>query len=191
MSDARQAILDIRNAEMELFAAHEKVLKMRRAIEGRAVKEYTFGSSDGSVAMSDLFGKKDDLIVIHNMGKSCVYCTMWADGFNGLFEHLNDRAAFVVASPDPVEVQQEFAQSRGWKFPMISCAENTFISEMGFLDEKEKPAPGISTFYKDYADTITRVAAANVGPGDDFCSAWPIFDMLHDGPKNWDPKYGY
>ena len=74
---------------------------------------------------------------------------------------------------------------------MVSCASNSFFDEMGFLAEGEKPAPGISTFYKDYAETITRVGTANVGPGDDFCSAWHIFDLLQDGPKQWGPKIEY
>jgi peroxiredoxin len=38
----------------------------------------------------------------------------------GIYNHLADRAAVVVVSPDPPEVQQRFAQSRGWKFPMVS-----------------------------------------------------------------------
>lgn len=191
MSDARHAILEIQEAELEFAKAREKVLKLRRSVEGRAVKDYKFGTSDGAVRLSELFGNKSDLIVIHNMGKQCVYCTLWADGFNGLTKHFEDRAAFVVASPDSVEVQQEFATSRGWNFKMVSCEKNSFIDDMGFQDEKEKPLPGISTFSKDYADTITRAGAANIGTGDDFCSTWHILDMLKDGAKDWQPKYQY
>jgi predicted dithiol-disulfide oxidoreductase (DUF899 family) len=64
----------------------------------------------GSVQLSDLFGEHEDLIVIHNMGVSCPYCTLWADGFNGLIRHLEDRAAFVMVSPDPPDIQKEFAK---------------------------------------------------------------------------------
>ena len=41
-----------------------------------------------------LLGKsagKDDLVVIHNMGASCAYCTLWGDGFNGVYEHLANK----------------------------------------------------------------------------------------------------
>ncbi|MFP6584291.1 MAG: DUF899 family protein [Candidatus Hydrogenedentota bacterium] len=191
MSDARQAILEIREAELELVKAREKVLQLRRSVEGRAVKNYKFGTPDGPKRMADLFDDKEDLIVIHNMGKSCTYCTLWGDGFNGLTKHFEDRAAFVVASPDSVEVQQEFAKSRGCTFKMVSCENNNFFDDMGFLNEKERPQPGISTFSKDYADTITRAGAANIGPGDDFCSTWHILDILKDGDKDWEPKYQY
>ncbi|HJT09252.1 MAG TPA: DUF899 family protein, partial [Candidatus Nitrosotalea sp.] len=48
-------------------------------------------SENRKVNLSKLFGKKKDLIIVHNMGKTCPYCTMWADGFNGLLPHLEDR----------------------------------------------------------------------------------------------------
>ena len=40
------------------------------------------------------------------MGRGCSYCTLWADGFNGLRHHFEDRAAFVVVSPDTPEQQK-------------------------------------------------------------------------------------
>ena len=83
------------------------------------------GSKNQKINLSGLFSKKKDLIVVHNMGNSCPYCTMWADGFNGLLPHLEDRAAFVVSSPDEPATQQEFARSRGWKFQMISTRETS------------------------------------------------------------------
>ena len=66
-----------------------------------------------NVKLSSLFGKNQDLILVHNMGTRCPYCTMWADGFNGVIDHLQDRTSFVVVSPDSPEVQKEFASSRG------------------------------------------------------------------------------
>lgn len=68
-------------------------------------------SENQKVKLSKLFGKKNDLIIIHNMSKTCPYCTMWADGFNGLLPHLEDRATFVVSSPDEPAIQKEFANS--------------------------------------------------------------------------------
>jgi len=37
---------------------------------------------------------------------------MWADGLTGLLHHIENRAAFVVISPDRPDVQKEFASSR-------------------------------------------------------------------------------
>ena len=66
-----------------------------------------------TVSLLELFRDKDDLLVIHNMGRSCVYCTMWADGLVSSLPHIEDRTAVVVVSPDPADMQREFAESRG------------------------------------------------------------------------------
>ena len=39
-------------------------------------------SENQKIKLSQLFGTKKDLILVHNMGKSCPYCTMWAEGVN-------------------------------------------------------------------------------------------------------------
>jgi len=67
-------------------------------------------------SLAGLFGRKDDLVVIHNMGSSCPYCTLWADGFNGLYDHLANRAAFALSSPDAPAAQKRFAEGpRDWE----------------------------------------------------------------------------
>jgi predicted dithiol-disulfide oxidoreductase (DUF899 family) len=54
--------------------------EVRAAAEPEEVPDYVFRNSAGSVRLSELFGEKPDLIVIHNMGTSCPNCTLWADG---------------------------------------------------------------------------------------------------------------
>ncbi len=147
------------------------------------------GSDNQKVNLSQLFGQKNDLILIHNMGKSCPYCTMWADGFNGLLPHLEDRATFVVSSPDEPATQKEFANSRGWKFQMVSTRGTSFAKDMGF-EKDAVPQPGVSVFYKN-GDKITRVGYDNFGPGDEYCPTFPLFDLLKDGQNNWQAKFKY
>jgi len=63
-------------------------------ISGGKFDEAIGHSSDfESVALSSLFGDHRDIIVVHNMGQSCRYCTMWADRFNGLYPYLANRSA--------------------------------------------------------------------------------------------------
>ena len=64
---------------------------------------------------------------------------MWADGFNGVYDHLAALAAFVVASPNPVEVQKRFAASRGWRFPMVSYGGHRFAKDMGYRHRTASP----------------------------------------------------
>ena len=146
-------------------------------------------SKNQKINLSQLFGSKKDLILVHNMGTGCSYCTMWADGLNGLLPHLEDRAKFVVSSPDEPAAQQEFANSRGWKFQMVSTKGTSFAKEMGF-EKNGIPMPGVSVFYKDN-DKIIRVGRDDFGPGDKYCPTFPLFDLLKDGTNNWQAKFQY
>jgi predicted dithiol-disulfide oxidoreductase (DUF899 family) len=154
------------------------------------VKDYSFETLKGLVTLSSLFGKKRDLFVIHNMGVSCPNCTMWADGFNGLYPHVADRAAFVVISPDAPAKQAEFAKSRGWRFPMGSDAGKQFFADMGFLSAEGNAQPGVSAFQKD-GEKIIRVSADGFQPNDDFCPVWHFFEMLPEGADGWQAKFRY
>jgi len=156
------------------------------------VREYVLTDSEGGkAALSTLFGKKDDLILVHNMGRSCPYCTMWADGFNGVLDHLQDRAAFALVSPDAPSVQRKFAGSRGWKFKMFSSKGTSFSKDMGFEGEEGSPEPGVSVFHRTKDGRIFRVSKDEFGPGDEYCTVWHFFDLLPDGSKGWEPKFRY
>lgn len=180
----------IRALEDALVRQHEKLAALKRRQPAEPVADYTLQSARGPVRLSALFGGKRDLIVVHNMGRSCRHCTMWADGLNGLYPHLADRAGFVVVSPDSVAVQRKFAASRGWRFPMASGEGSTFIHDMGFLPTPDDPRPGVSTF-RLQRGKIVRVAQAPFGPFDPFCASWHLFALLADGVEGWEPQYRY
>ena len=193
MEKARSDVLgEIERAEKELLEKKKELAELRRTLPKGEVTDYTFKTFDGEdVALASLFGDRDELLVIHNMGKSCRYCTLWADGFNGVAGHLNNRAAFVVVSPDDPKTQREFYESRGWKFNMVSAAESNFTKDMGFADKEGNPWPGVSTFEKSSEGKMYRTAKTSFGPGDDFCAVWHLFDLLPKGVNAWEPKYKY
>jgi predicted dithiol-disulfide oxidoreductase (DUF899 family) len=180
LADYRRQIGDLRRRMREVQAAAEPEI----------VRDYEFAVPGGTVRLSALFGDKRDLIVIHNMGVSCVHCTLWADGFNGLYEHAATRAAFVVSSPDSPQVQRQFADGRGWRFPFVSHAGTTFASDMGYRSASGGWLPGVSVFQLD-GRRILRVADAGFDTGDDFCALWRIFDLLPDGVGDWRAKFSY
>jgi len=154
------------------------------------VNDYELVDSEGQkTKLSQLFGSKKDLILVHNMGNSCAYCTMWADGLNGLLPHLEDRTSFVLSSPDEPSVQKEFSDSRGWKFKMVSTKGTSLAKDMGF-EQDGMPQPGVSVFFKE-DDRILRVGYDNFGPGDKYCPTFPLFDLLKDGTNNWQAKFKY
>jgi predicted dithiol-disulfide oxidoreductase (DUF899 family) len=181
-----------------LLTMHEEIRELQKQVEPEPVQDYVFEGWSGPVRLSGLFGGKRDLFVIHNMGTTCRYCTMWADGFNGVYEHLADRAAFALASPNTPQVQQQFARSRGWRFPMVSHAGNSFAKDLGYRlevgdetgENNSRWVPGVSVFQLK-GGQVVRVSDAELGPSDDFCSVWHFLDMLPEGVDGWEPKFKY
>lgn len=186
----RHAMTRVRELQNKLRAVRSELRTAQAEASIADVPDYVFETSNGQVALSSLFGSNRDLIVIHNMGTGCAYCTLWADGYNGIYPHIADRASFVLSSPDPPAMQAAFAKARGWRFPMVSHAGTTFAADMGFTDDQGKCIPGISAFQIS-ADGIRRVSAAPSGPHDDFCTAWHLFDLLPEGADGWQPKFRY
>ncbi len=182
---------EIARLEAELLEKQNRLNDLRRQLSPEEIKDYVLQGSDGKrVRLYEMFDDKKDLIVIHNMGKSCSYCTLWADGFNGMLQHLESRAAFVVVSPDPPETQATFAKKRGWQFKMYSSEESTFTEDMGFKNGNGW-LPGVSTIYKKADGKIVHISKAAFGPGDPFCAAWHLFGLLTNGVNDWEPEFKY
>lgn len=180
----REASARLAEYQGQIAALREKMREARAAAEPEAVADYAFATPKGEVRLSELFGDKSELILIHNMGSSCPSCTMWADGFNGVYPELADRAAFVVSSPEPPAIQERFAASRGWRFPMVSHKGTSFAADMGYRTAEGGWLPGVSVFRRDNG-RIVRIADTRFAPGDDFCVVWHLFDLLPDGAGGW------
>jgi predicted dithiol-disulfide oxidoreductase (DUF899 family) len=179
---------EIERLEAQIEQLKQELSKARREAPPQPVKDYTFKTADGDTTLSQLFGDKQNLLVVHNMGKSCDYCTMWADVLQSQLRHLETRAAVVIVSPDPPEVQQEHAKGRGWTVRMASDRGGDFTPDMGFKTEKEGYWPGVSAFHKSPNGSMVRTGRAVFGPGDDFCPPWHFFDLLPGGSEGWEPK---
>ena len=108
-------------AEIDLRDQREKVAALRRDLADDApAVDYTFTEAvDGAtreVAIGDLFGEHDTLVVVHYMWKPgddpCPMCSLCADGYAGIQRHLTQRTAFVVAAKQQADVFGKFAKSR-------------------------------------------------------------------------------
>jgi len=179
----------IHELRMQIMELRGQVTALQKKLPGEKVEDYEFDCESGSVSLSSLFSDNKSLFVVHNMGTSCNYCMLWADGFNGVSQHLKDRASFVISSPDSVETQQAYRSERGWDFQMVSVKNSTFAADMGFTSG-EGYMPGVSVFERD-DDSIVRVASSMFGPGDDFCAIWHLLDLTPDGADGWQPKKSY
>lgn len=183
---------ELSRAERELMRAKARVTRLRRRLPRTVVQDYSLTGAGGRrVKLSALFGRHRDVILIHNMGRTCPYCTTWADGFNGVLKHLESRAAFVVVSPDPPAAQARFARSRGWKFRMVSSRGTSLAEDLGFRSADGRYRPGVSVLRKERTGAIVRVSKARFGPWDEFCSVFNLFDLLPEGADDWRPRFTY
>jgi len=171
----------------------EAKTKLREAIahaDPEPVDDWELKGLNGCrVPLSRLFGDKSELLMIHNMGRSCNYCSLWGDAMIGMAPHLMQRCAFVLCSNDPPEVIRAFRELRGWDFPCVSGYDTGFARAMGYMDEKGDPHPGVSAFHKKSDGSIVRTAHQPFGPGDDFCPVWPMLDLVKDGKGDWEPAH--
>ncbi len=169
----------LRKISEEIAELRKKYIKISAKQAKMDVSDYVLKDTEGrDVKLSEMFGDKENLILIHNMGKACSYCTLWADGFSGEAYYIEKKAAFALVSPDAPEVQKEFAASRGWKFRTYSAAGTAFIADMGYYTEAEGYWPGVSVFHKDAEGKIARISKDYFGPGDFYSAPWHFFDLL-------------
>jgi predicted dithiol-disulfide oxidoreductase (DUF899 family) len=185
-ADASEKLAHYRRQIAELRG---KMRELQQSVEPEEVSDYEFSTAEGKVHLSELFCDKEYLFVIHNMGAGCRYCTLWADGFNGILPHIENRAAFVVASPDDPAAQQKFSTARAWHFRMVSYCDTGFARDMGYRNDNGW-LPGVSVFRK-RGPKIYRVSDTSFQPGDDFCAIWHFFDLLPEGAGDWQPQYKY
>lgn len=185
----------IETLEKEISENLTLLKTLRKSLHGNSVEDYLLKGPDGAIHLSELFDGKEDLIIVHNMGSWCAYCTMWADGFNGVLHHLESRAAFAVVTPDLPEKQAEFAAGRGWRLRMISDSGSRFTEDMGFRvtrDDGMYIIPGYTTFRRQPDGTIRRIGSDTFGPGDIYSSPWHMFDMLEANTgRPWRPRLSY
>lgn len=153
----------------EIADIRRKMRKTLEATEPQEVIDYEFQTPQGSVRLSELCGDQKDLMVVHNMGSSCPGCTLWADGYNGVYHHVITRTAFVVSSPATPAEQRTLAASRGRKFRIVSHMDTTFADDMGYRSVEGRWRPGISVFKTD-GRKILRISDTAWSPGDDFCT---------------------
>jgi predicted dithiol-disulfide oxidoreductase (DUF899 family) len=160
--------------EKEFTRLRDHLSRQRRELPWvRVDKQYVFNGANGTQTLSELFEGRQQLIVYHLMfdpswEAACKSCSFWADNFNGVLVHLNQRNVSLVAiSRAPFAKLAEFQKRMGWCFNWVSSFANDFNYDYGVSFAPEQLAqgeviynyrpielsmseqPGISVFYKD------------------------------------------
>lgn len=173
--------------EFELYEKALKLAALRKGEAGVAVKDYAFKTMEGDTSLSALFAGKDRLLVIHNMGQGCRYCTLWADGINGVLSHLEAAMSVVLVSKDAPETQRRMAQDRGWRFRMASHGGGDYMTEQSVGDGNY---PGAVVYERDGAK-IMRRGRARFGPGDLYNPLWHFLSLAGIGDGDFTPQFHY
>lgn len=179
----------IAELETKIFELTAQLQTLRKTAEGEPVTDYAFTTLDGETRLSALFGDHQQLLVIHNMGQGCRYCTLWADGFNGLLPHLESAMSVVLVSKDPPDVQRRFANERGWRFRLASHGGGAYLSEQAVSQQAEN-MPG-AVVYEKSGDKVLRKSSCIFGPGDMYCSMWSLLALAGLGADEWTPQFNY
>jgi predicted dithiol-disulfide oxidoreductase (DUF899 family) len=205
-------------AEVALKDQRERVAELRRSLPlgGPVAQDYRFlegpadladDSADGfrETRLSELFAPgKDELIVIHFMygadqQRPCVMCTMWADGYNAVAQHLGDKVNLaLVAKAEPARLRS-WARGRGWtRLRLLSSHDSTFNRDYQMETETGDQRPGVSIFVRQPGGEIRHfyTTEAVFAPGhhrgiDLYTSVWNLFDLLPSGRGSWMPRFSY
>ena len=199
---ARKALLA---REKEFTKARDALSEARRALPWIKVdKNYVFDGPAGKETLADLFGGKSQLIVYHFMfmpdwDAGCPHCSRWADNFNSIIVHLNQRDVSMVAiSRAPYEKLAAYRKRMGWSFKWLSSMSNDFNRDFGVAFTPEEVAAkkafynfkmqdpfvgereGVSVFVKD-GDKIFRTYSAYARGIDLLSTDYNYLDLVPKG----------
>lgn len=164
--------------EKEFTRLRDQLSQQRRELPWVKVEKlYVFDTPQGQETLADLFAGRSQLIIYHFMfgpedEEACKSCSFWADNFNGIIPHLNQRDVTLLAvSRAPLEKLQAFHRRMGWNFKWVS----SFHSDFNFDYDVSFPStatpgqysynyaptestggesPGLSVFYKNASGEV-------------------------------------
>ncbi|HBS32428.1 MAG TPA: hypothetical protein DEA40_11915 [Parvularcula sp.] len=175
--------------EAEIMEKAQRLAALRKAEPPIEIGDYALQTEGGETTLSALFGGREQMLVIHNMGQACRYCTLWADGLNGLVPHLEDAFALLLVSKDPPDVQRRLAQDRGWRFRMASHGGGPYMKEQGEMMGYAN-CPG-AVVYEKRGEKIFRRARTGFGPGDLYSPMWHLLALAGLSESEWTPQFHY
>lgn len=200
---ARQALLE---KEKEFTRARDDLTRQRRELPWVKVDElYTFDGPRGSETLAELFEGRSQLVVYHFMfgpdwEAGCPGCSFWADNFDRIIVHLNQRDVSMIAvSRAPFTKLAAYQRRMGWSFKWVSSGENTFnfdyhasftpeevaakhgLYNFTVQDPRRSDREGVSVFAKDPAGAIHHTYSAYARGIDMLNTAYHYLDLVPNG----------
>jgi len=211
---ARKALL---RKEKKLTHLREQLAEQRRALPWEKIeKEYEFDTPNGKNTLPELFAGKSQLVIYQFMfapewDEGCPHCSFWADHYDGMLAHLNQRdVSFVVVSRAALSKLEKFKLRMGWRFKWVSSAPGDYNydfqasfrtedvrRETAFYNYKTvkmrmMDREGISVFYKDSKGTIFHTYSTYARGIDAVNPTYQFLDLVPKGrdespdyPQDW------
>lgn len=192
--------------EKEFTRLRDELSQQRRELPWEAVeKEYVFEGSAGKQTLAELFYGRSQLVVYHFMFEpgwdaGCPHCSFWADNFNPVIVHMNQRDTTMIAvSRAPYAKLAAYQERMGWNFKWVSShgSDFNFDYRVSFTPEelaKKEPiynfgtmAPGMaeregaSVFYKDAAGGVFHTYSTYARGIDLLNTAYNYIDLTPKG----------
>ncbi|HLK61302.1 MAG TPA: thioredoxin family protein [Chthonomonadaceae bacterium] len=201
-----EARKDLLAKEKEFTRLRDQLSRQRRELPWERVdKPYVFEGPNGNETLAELFDNRSQLVVYHFMfspewDEGCPSCSFWADNFNGIVVHLNQRdVTFIAVSRAPIEKIEAFKQRMGWSFKWVSAFRNDFNYDyhVSFTPEDlrngtanynyvqrdpgEADREGVSVFYKDASGAVYHTYSAYARGIDMLNTAYNYLDLAPKG----------
>jgi len=213
--EARKELL---KEEKEFTILRDQLSQQRRDLPWVQVnKEYVFDGPNGKQTLSELFDGRSQLIIYHLMydptwDTACQSCSFWADNFNDIIVHLNQRDVTMIAiSKAPYGKIDKYKKRMGWDFKWVSSFDTDFNRDyyVSFTSEElekkegfynftiQNPSvselPGVSVFYKDSSGKIFHTYSAYARGIDILNNTYNYLDLVpkgrdedvYDFPMEW------
>ena len=190
----------------EFTRLRDQLSQQRRDLPWERVdRDYVFDGPRGRETLSDLFAGRSQLIVYHFMfgpdwEAGCPHCSFWADNFDGIMVHLNQRDVTMIAvSRAPYSKLAAYKKRMGWHFKWVSPSETDFNFDyhVSFTPEElakkavfynytlqephDSEREGVSVFYKDPTGSVFHTYSAYARGIDMVNAAYHYLDLVPKG----------
>ncbi len=209
--DARKELL---KKEKDFTILRDQLSKQRRDLPWIEVnKEYVFEGPDGEQTLSELFDGRSQLIIYHFMfgpdwDAGCPSCSFWADNFNEIILHLNQRDVTMIAvSRAPYNKLESYKKRMGWNFKWVSSYNSDFNFDyhVSFTQEElnnnkayynyieqdthSQEKEGVSIFFKDKKGRIFYTYSTFERGIDILNTAYNYLDLVPKGRDETDHAF--
>lgn len=199
--------------EKQLTRLRDQLTQERSELPWEPVeRRYVFDGPQGIETLADLFAGRSQLVVYHFMfgpdwNAGCPSCSLFADSFNGIVVHLQQRdVTFVVVSRAPFSKLEAYRRRMGWSFKWVSAGESDFNRDYQVLITPDEVArgegyynytvqrafgtemTGASVFYKDPAGKVFHTYSTYGRGLDAFMVNYQFMDIVPKGRDEADQR---